>query len=114
MRHLHIMLCMLLSIASRAAEPVFSNDDVTATVIEPGVTVLETSDKTTMYLVEGDTAALLIDTGTKCRDLDKIAAKLTDKPLRVALTHCHYDHSGGVHYFPEVYMHPADTLVTSQ
>ena len=114
MRHLHIMLCMLLSIASRAAEPVFSNDDVTATVIEPGVTVLETSDKTTMYLVEGDTAALLIDTGTKCRDLDKIAAKLTDKPLRVALTHCHYDHSGGVHYFPEGYMHPADTLVTSR
>lgn len=96
---------------ARAAEPVFENDDLTATVIEPGVTVLETADKTTLYLVEGDSAAVLIDTGTSIRDLDKVAARLTGKPLKVVLTHGHPDHAGNIAPFAEVYMHPADTVL---
>ena len=104
-------LFLLTSLALRGAEPVFSNDDLTATVIEPGVTVLETADKTTLYLVEGDSAAVLIDTGTSIKDLGGIVSRLTSRPLKVLLTHGHYDHAGNIAPFPEIYMHPADTVL---
>lgn len=93
------------------AEPVYRDSVLTATVIEPGVTVIETLDKTTMYLVEGDSAALLIDTGTACATLGDAVAALTSKPLKVVLTHGHYDHADNVGFFPEIYMHPADTVL---
>ena len=32
-----------------------------------------------LYLVEGDTKAILIDAGTKIKDLDKLVASITDK-----------------------------------
>ncbi len=94
-----------------AAPIVYSDSTLTATVIEPGVTVIETIDKTTMYLVEGDSAALLIDTGTKCATLGTAVAQLTSKPLTVVLTHGHYDHADNVGFFPEIYMHLADTVL---
>ncbi|MDO4319888.1 MAG: MBL fold metallo-hydrolase [Bacteroidales bacterium] len=95
-------------------QPVFENSDLTATVIGPGVTVLETTDKTTMYLVEGDSAALLIDTGTSVAGLDNIVARLTDKPYRVVATHGHYDHIGNVSCFDSFYMHEADLELGSE
>lgn len=101
-------LCAMHCALAVAGAPVFENAELAATVIEPGVTVIETSDRTTMYLVEGDSAAVLIDTGTKCAALDSIVRLLTDKPLHVVATHNHYDHVGNIGYFGEVYMHPAD------
>ena len=114
-RKIHI-ITILLCVASmtvHAIQPKFSNADLTATEIEPGVIVLETSDKTTLYLVEGDSAAILIDTGTSIADLDKIVAKLTQKPFHVVATHGHPDHIGNIRFFPEFYMHPADTVLTT-
>lgn len=35
-----------------------------------------------LYLVEGDTKAILIDAGTKIKNLDKLVASITDKRLR--------------------------------
>lgn len=90
---------------------VYCDSTLTATVIERGVTVIETVDKTTMYLVEGDSAALLIDTGTTCATLGQAVAQLTSKPLTVVLTHGHFDHADNVGFFPEIYMHPADTVL---
>lgn len=101
-------IALLTALIMNAAGPVYENEDLTATVIEPGVTVLETTDKTTMYLVEGDSLALLIDTGTAVKDLDKVVARLTDKPVEVVATHAHYDHIGNIRYFDEIYLHPAD------
>lgn len=101
-------IALLTALIMNAAGPVYENEDLTATVIEPGVTVLETADKTTMYLVEGDSLALLIDTGTAVKDLDKVVARLTDKPVEVIATHAHYDHVGNIRYFDEIYLHPAD------
>ena len=62
-----------------------------------------------VYLVEGDDKALLIDAGTRMPHLDKAVAQLTDKPVMMAVTHGHGDHVGGVVSFPEVWIHPADT-----
>ncbi len=107
-------LLLLTVLAMRGAEPVFSNEDLAATVIEPGVTVLETSDKTTLYLVEGDSAAVLIDTGTSIKNLDKIVERLTSLPLKVLLTHGHPDHAGNISPFSEIYMHHADTVLDTR
>ena len=42
-----------------------------------------------LYLVEGNDRALLIDAGTVIPDLDKIVAKITTKPVTMILTHAH-------------------------
>lgn len=48
-----------------------------------------------MYLLEGSERALLIDTGWGAGNLRACVEKLTAKPVTVALTHGHLDHSGG-------------------
>ena len=62
-----------------------------------------------VYLVEGEDRAVLIDAGAWMPQLDKAVAALTDKPVTVLLTHGHGDHVGGVTCFQEVWIHPADT-----
>ena len=64
-----------------------------------------------LYLVEGETKAILIDAGTKIKDLDKLVASITDKPVTLVATHVHPDHTGSaIDYFPEIYINPADTI----
>lgn len=64
-----------------------------------------------LYLVEGETKAILIDAGTKIKDLDKLVASITDKPVTLVATHVHPDHTGSaIDYFPEIYINPADTV----
>ena len=84
---------------------------VTTTKLEDNMWVLEGSDHTDMFLVEGTQRALLIDTGTKIRDLDSIVSHVTRKPVMVVITHAHNDHAGNIGYFPEIWMHPADTVI---
>ncbi len=90
---------------------VFQNEELTITKVENNMWVIETYDKTTMYLVEGTKKALLIDTGTKIAKLDSIINLITKKPLMVVITHAHHDHAGNIHFFKEIWMHPADTLL---
>jgi glyoxylase-like metal-dependent hydrolase (beta-lactamase superfamily II)/putative NADPH-quinone reductase len=90
---------------------VFKNDDLTISLIDKGTWVVETADRTTMYILEGKKRAMLIDTGTKCEALDDVVRKITKKPFDVVLTHNHNDHAGNIHYFDEVYMHPGDSLI---
>ena len=61
-----------------------------------------------VYVVEGNDKALVIDAGSSMPHLDKAVAALTDKPVMMALTHGHGDHIGGIGCFPEVWVHPAD------
>ena len=90
---------------------VFQNKELTVTKLEKNMWVIETYDKTTMYLVEGTKKALLIDTGTKITKLDSIIHLITQKPLMVVITHAHHDHAGNIHYFKEIWMHPADSVL---
>lgn len=66
-----------------------------------------------VYVVEGDDKALVIDAGTSMPHLDKAVAALTNKPVMLAVTHGHGDHVGGAVCFPEVWIHPADTGMIS-
>jgi hydroxyacylglutathione hydrolase len=64
----------------------------------------------TAYLIEGSKEAILIDACTGQEGLKELVTGLVGKkPLKLALTHGHGDHSGGIKYFPEVYLHKADT-----
>lgn len=63
-----------------------------------------------VYLVEGNNMAVLIDAGTKIVDLDKIVASITKKPVMLVATHVHPDHVGSIDYFPELYINAADTV----
>ena len=67
-----------------------------------------------VYLLEGDDRALLIDAGAWMPHLAQTVAKLTDTPVSLVLTHGHGDHVGGAISFPEVWIHPADTVMIGQ
>lgn len=67
----------------------------------------------TAYAIEGSKEVLVIDTCSGQEGLKEIVAKLAGaRPVKLALTHGHGDHSGGVKYFPEVYVHQADFGMT--
>jgi len=63
-----------------------------------------------VYLVEGEKSALLIDTGTRIENLDRIVAQFTKKPIDVALTHTHGDHAGSVGCFDHIWMTQAEGI----
>ncbi len=93
------------------AQEVYKNEDLSISKLKDWMWVVETTDMTTMYILEGSKRAILIDTGTKCENLDKVVSQITQKPLDVVITHLHPDHAGNIKYFDEIYLHPADTLL---
>ncbi len=57
-----------------------------------------------IYLLEGDQAVMLIDTGYGQGNLRAYVEKLTDKPVIVVNTHFHLDHYGGNAEWEKVYV----------
>jgi len=56
------------------------------------------------YLLVGTEKALLIDTAYGAGDLRRFVEEITDKPVIVANTHGHFDHTGGNPWWSEAYM----------
>jgi beta-glucosidase len=102
------------TLLAKSSKEVYRNPDLVISKLKDRVWVVETTDMTTMYIIEGDNRAMLIDTGTKCDSLDKVVRKITDKPLDVVITHLHPDHAGNIKYFAGIYLHPADTVMMSE
>ena len=65
-------------------------------------------EETHCYLLIGNDRALLIDTGLGISNIYKQVRKLTNKPVAAVATHIHWDHIGGLKYFPEFYAHEAE------
>lgn len=64
-----------------------------------------------VYLIEGEERAVLLDAGTTMPGLNKIVAGITSKPVTLMATHVHPDHTGpAVALFPEIWINPADTV----
>ena len=66
-------------------------------------------EETHCYLLNGTERSLLIDTGLGVENIWEPVQKLTDKPVTAVTTHAHYDHFGGHKYFPDFYVHEAET-----
>ena len=121
---LSIILITFLLISSFAQQEgvqidgkvIFKNDDVVFhqidehTWVGTGHLVYNES----LYLVEGSDKAVLIDAGTRIKDLDKIVASITKKQIMLVATHVHQDHLGSIANFPELYINPADTILLPQ
>src|SRR5450759_1311653 len=109
-----IILSSCLGFCFKTTGQVFQNSELTITKLEDNMWVIETNDKTTMYLVEGTQKAMLIDTGTKITKLDSIISLITNKTLFVVITHLPSDHDGNIKFFKEIWMHPADTVLLNR
>lgn len=72
--------------------------------VMPGVRHIRDCMGVCMTLLEGDSRALLVDTGYGVEDVAAFVQTLTNKPLRVLLTHNHHDHALGARCFDEVCM----------
>lgn len=64
-----------------------------------------------VYLIEGDSSALLIDAGTRIPDLKKIVEGIVKKPVTLVLSHGHGDHIGAMNQWDEVWMNAADETI---
>ena len=62
-------------------------------------------EETNCYLLIGKEKAMLIDTGLGVCNISEEVKKLTDKQVFAVPTHVHWDHIGGLSYFPEFYVH---------
>ena len=67
----------------------------------PDVYHIEDSLGVCMTLLCGSREALLADAGYGLEDVAAVPAALTDRPVRLILTHGHYDHILGAGWFPE-------------
>ena len=74
-------------------------------------TLVEAYSKCLIYLLIGETSALLIDTGSGVSDLYAAVKQLTDKPVSVVNTHGHLDHVANNHQFADVYISGKDKEV---
>jgi hydroxyacylglutathione hydrolase len=54
------------------------------------------------YLIQGNSAALLFDTGPGVRNIAPVVAALAHKPLTVLPSHMHFDHTGNLHRFSNI------------
>ena len=77
------------------------------------ITRIEGPGAVGMYLIEGDTKAVLLDTGVGILDINEFVHTLTDKPIEVYMTHGHLDHAGGMYRFDEVHMSHKDLELAS-
>ena len=76
--------------------------------ISPGVTHIQDVMGVCMTLIEGEREAILIDAGYGLEDVSGFVRTLTERPVRLILTHGHHDHILGARWFPRSWLHPAD------
>lgn len=72
------------------------------------LTRIDTPFGVSMYFLEGENKAVLLDTGMGIGDLRGHVESMTSKPYTVILSHGHCDHAGGAYQFDEVYLNPTD------
>lgn len=64
-----------------------------------------------IWHVRGRDRDLIIDTGMGLRPLIGEIAQLSERPVTAIMTHCHFDHAGGMHEFPDRCGHRAEAEI---
>lgn len=107
------LLCTYASLRNEG-DIVFRNEDVFFRKID-NHTWVGSGNKMfneSLYLVEGNERAILIDAGTDIKNLDKIVSSITSKPVTLIATHVHSDHTGpSINCFSEIWINPNDTVL---
>ncbi len=76
--------------------------------IAPGVKHIQDAMGVCFTLIEGEKYAVLFDTGYGTEDVQAYVRTLTDKPVKVYLSHGHHDHILGARWFGQTWMDAAD------
>jgi len=77
--------------------------------IADGVNVIKENEKVQCFLIEGYEYAMLLDScAAGGEEFKNAVLSLTDKPIKLVLTHSDPDHTGGQEYFGTPIMHPAE------
>ena len=74
----------------------------------PGVYHIRDAASVCFTLVVGERDTLLWDTGVGLYDVSECVAPYVRGKITVVLSHAHYDHACGQHYFDETYVYPED------
>lgn len=61
-----------------------------------------------VYLIEGENSAILIDAATNIKGLRKTVEKIVNKPVSLIISHGHADHIGSIGEWDTIWIHPAD------
>jgi hydroxyacylglutathione hydrolase len=77
----------------------------------PGVFHIQDAAGVCFTLVTGERDSLLWDTGAGLYDVAACVAPYVRGKLHVVLSHGHYDHACGQHYFSETFVHPDDLML---
>ena len=79
------------------------------TKIADGIHMIDEDKFVQCYLIEGEECAVLLDScAGGGEDFQSSILSLTDKPIRLVLSHSDTDHTGGQEYFGMPMMHPAE------
>lgn len=90
------------------AEQPFSVEKVHEGVYMLREVFYESLNRANIWLVQGSSADLVIDTGLGLWDLPGFLQQqglIGEKPVQAVVTHMHYDHSGGLHQFENFSIH---------
>lgn len=82
--------------------------------ITNGVYDIDEGRLSTMYLIEGNKRALVIDCGIGIGNFKGVIDSLTKLPYDVAISHAHVDHIGGRGQFPKIYLHKDDVDIITK
>lgn len=116
-----VLLASICAVASFAQsnfkeKTVFKNDDVEIRQLDDhtwhgnGHLVYNES----VYLIEGETSAILLDAGTRIPGLRKIVEDIVKKPVSLVITHGHGDHIGAINEWDTVWINAADLAILPQ
>ncbi len=75
-----------------------------AETVMPGIYHISDNMGVCFSLIEGEQEAVLFDTGYGLENVSAFIRKLTDKPLRIILSHGHHDHILGSRWFEKVFL----------
>lgn len=64
-----------------------------------------------IYLIEGDKSAILIDAGTRMPGLKKIVEDIVKKPVELVISHAHGDHTGAINEWDSLWINAADMAI---
>lgn len=64
-----------------------------------------------VYLIDGESSAILIDAGTNIKGLRETVEEIVKKPVSLIISHGHTDHIGSISEWDRIWIHPADEVL---